>query len=171
MALVDPQIVDNETGDRIALDDRPAYSFVLGMTERLAIVGPPNSGKTTLASVLKVMHACHVAVQSTDDVSRTLGLTSEASAVVASWFGTDDGARVIEGVLCARGLRKFCALNPGVKPCCRVLVLSEVFEPPSKGQISFAKAIATVFREIEPELLARGVVVDHVTLAPLGGGR
>ena len=88
---------------------------------------------------------------------------SEASALAAEWFDEPD-ALVIEGVAVPRALRKWLAAHPEGKPCDKIIVLNQPFEDLTKGQISMAKGVATVFTQIYPELLKRGVVVGDKSL-------
>lgn len=113
---------------------------------RIAITGGPRTGKTALAGPN---------ARSTDEA---MGLGwSEASEHCASWFD-DGGPSVVEGVAVPRALRKWLATNTG-RPCDEVVVLTEPRVARSNGQITMAKGVETVMREIEPELKRRGVKV------------
>lgn len=125
--------------------------------ERLAILGAPKTGKTTLAAKLANENACEV--RGTDDL---IGLGwSEASEAAAAWFD-DPTNQIIEGVAVARALRKWLAAHPEGKPVDRLIILANApFEQHTQGQASMGKGIVTVLAEIEPELLRRGVAIDR----------
>jgi len=125
---------------------------------KIAIIGSPKSGKTTFSSsfVGNVKH--------TDDLI-SLGW-SEASEKASFWF--DESVDVIEGVAVPRALRKWLERNKTGKPVDKVIiVVNASFCELSKGQLSMAKGIVTVWNEIVRELLARGVVVEETRLTPL----
>lgn len=117
---------------------------------RVVIVGPPKSGKTTLSNQFDglVLH--------TDDTIATHDWSS-ASDEVMRWMQQDYD--VIEGVAAARALRKFCNAFPSqdVRPCDKVILLTNSYQQLSRGQATMAKAIETVMLEIIPELVRRGV--------------
>lgn len=118
---------------------------------RLVILGGPKTGKTTLAKSMTLP------VKHTDDVMH-LGW-SEASEMVATWFD-EPGPWVIEGVACARALRKWLAANEG-QPCDTIIICTEALVPLTTGQRSMAKGVMTVLAEILPELTRRGVEIQH----------
>lgn len=120
------------------------------MTERVAIIGPPRSGKTTLSAAYK--RVCHA-----DDFAR-LGW-SEASGQLALELCS---ARYdcFEGVAMVRALRKWLDRHPG-KPVDRVIYMRTPREPLSAGQSAMAKGVDAVWREVEPVLRRRGVVIEY----------
>lgn len=122
------------------------------MSERVAICGGPRTGKTTLAASISdsAMH--------TDDLI-SLGW-SEASAETAAWMAAP-GPWVIEGVAVARALRKALDMS-AYRPVDRLIVCTRPFVELSRGQAAMAKGCATVLEGILPELMSRGVVVDHL---------
>lgn len=124
---------------------------------RLVITGVPRAGKTTLARDLAVGFE----PRHTDDlISASVGW-SEVSEIVASrWFPLP-GPYVIEGVAAVRALRKWLASHPEGMPCDRVIWLDTPLLPLTRGQEIMAKGCRTVWREVEPELLARGVHVER----------
>lgn len=118
---------------------------------RILIAGVPRSGKSTLAdelgaaNKLKPLH--------TDD---HIGLGwSESSAAVAAQIRRP-GPWIIEGVAVPRALRKWLAANEG-RPADEIYWLPLECIPLTHGQASMAKGCATVWREILPALIARGV--------------
>lgn len=123
---------------------------------KIAILGAPKTGKTTLAS--KMAGDSNSSCRSTDEVMN-LGW-SEASAEVSTWF--DQDCPIIEGVGVARALRKWLERNPTGKPVDKLIVLTnEPFTAHTPGQASMGKGIQTVLAEIEPALKARGVVIER----------
>lgn len=121
---------------------------------RIAIAGSPRAGKTTLARKLGV--ELDVKPFSTDDVIH-LGW-SEASADVATRL-LGPGPYVIEGVAVMRALRKALDRHPTRKPCDRLLWLERPHQALNAGQQRMFAADEARLREIEPELLRRGVEI------------
>lgn len=120
---------------------------------RTAIIGPPRSGKTTMAL------ADGRPVYHTDDTIEKGW--SEASAEVATWFDRP-GPWIVEGVAVARALRKWLTANTEGMPCEEMLITSEVYEALSSGQAAMAKGIVTVLNEVIGPLTDRGVSVIYV---------
>ena len=119
---------------------------------RICITGGPRTGKTTLSRRMG-----SALVRHTDDLIGKLDW-SGASREVARWFG-HPGPWIIEGVAVPRALRKWLAAHQG-KPCDRVIVLTKAYTALDPGQATMAKGVNTVWREIQPILRARGVVVE-----------
>lgn len=65
----------------------------------------------------------------------------------------------IEGVAVPRALRKALAASDE-KPCDRVLFLTVAHVPTTTRQDGMAQSVLTVFEQIVPELIARGVIVE-----------
>lgn len=121
---------------------------------RICIAGGPRSGKTTLAGELQAKR-----VRCTDDI-KTVGW-SRGSSMVANWL-RQPGPWVIEGVTVARGLRKWLSQEAGEgRPCDSVFFLSGARVELTPQQANMSKGVATVWREIELELLRRGVEVKY----------
>lgn len=122
---------------------------------RVAVVGGPRTGKTTLAQTrlsdgFRVRHA--------DDLKDTHEW-SAASEEVARWLG-EPGPWVVEGVAVVRGLRKWLAANPEGRPADVVAYLERPLVELSRGQAAMAKGTATIWAGVWPELLRRGVEVQ-----------
>ena len=118
-------------------------------SERLCIVGGPKVGKTTLAGP----EAKH-----TDDLI-PLGWSKDSEAA-AKWFD-EPGNWTVEGVAVVRALRKWLEANPKGKPCDRVLYLNKPHVNLTPGQAAMTKGHKTVWDEVKPELLKRGVKIKE----------
>lgn len=123
------------------------------VTKRVVILGGPKTGKTTLAKT------ADCPVRHTDN---TMGLGwSEGSEAVAEWFD-EPGPWVVEGVACARALRKWLQAHPvGGLPCDVIVVLHTPHVEWSKGQMAMTKGINKVFGEIMEQLGDMGVEILH----------
>jgi hypothetical protein len=73
-----------------------------------------------------------------------------------------DNYGVIEGVIVPRALRKWLAIHSEGKPADEVILLQSPKVPISANQARMAKGCDTVWREIEPELVKRGVKIRKV---------
>lgn len=124
------------------------------MSARIAIAGGPRTGKTTFAQALGA--GLGVASRSTDDLMG--GDWSAASLAASRWFDAP-GALIVEGVAVPRALRKWLAANPTGKPVDKVIWIHGAKTERSKGQETMSKGCTTVWREILPELQARGVEI------------
>jgi hypothetical protein len=136
---------------------------------RVAIVGAPRCGKSTLARRMAFrlgLEAWH-----TDDLCGVLEW-SEASDEVARWMA-HPAPWLVEGVAVARALRKCLRAAPDEKPVDHVIYLTEAVAPQTQGQIAMGKGIATVWKAIEPALLALGVEVTkgRAPALPSNGAR
>lgn len=116
---------------------------------KIAIAGVPKAGKTTLAEEIKFKKTLR-----TDDLIE-MGW-SEASLKASKWFDLEEF--VIEGVAVPRALRKWLERNEG-KPCDTLIWLDTEYVVLTPGQKTMAKGCITVFNEIKPELLKRGVKI------------
>lgn len=122
---------------------------------RIAIIGSPRAGKTTLALVLGRMTGWPIL--HTDDLI-TLGW-SAVSDEVARVLGIVPDI-IAEGVAVVRGLRKSLAAAPDAPvELCFVLERPRVLL--STGQRAMQRGCATVLQEIEPELVRRGVHLER----------
>lgn len=120
---------------------------------RIAILGAPRAGKTTLAAELGGL------VRHTDDLVATHDW-SGASLAASRWFD-EPGAWVVEGVAVPRAARKWLARNETGKPFDHAIVLRTPRQPLTPGQHTMASGCETVWAEIEPELRRRGVTIEH----------
>lgn len=125
---------------------------------RIVIAGGPHSGKTTLALKLGAARG-DCPVYHSDD-AMALGW-SECSAEVALWLDRP-GPFIIEGVATVRALRKWMRAHDGA-PCDIVLWLDAPLTELTPGQAALFKGCRTVWSEITPELVDRGVrVLSHL---------
>lgn len=118
---------------------------------RTVIVGGPRTGKTTraLAEGGEIIH--------TDALVGERDFSAQSQAV-AEHLGKPESF-TMEGVTAVRALRKWMRDHPG-KPCDKVVRLTEPKVALSEGQRRLGVGCDTVFREIEPELRRRGVVIE-----------
>ncbi len=136
-------------------------SFVLCMAylPRVVVCGGPRAGKTA------------VAVRASERYSRPVFFGdalignlswSDASMEVSRWFDRE-GEWIIEGVVCARALRKWLARNDGRKRTFDVVRVTDGIHDRSDAQSAKAKGEATVWDEIAPAL--SGCMIE----VPVGG--
>lgn len=118
---------------------------------RVVIVGGPRSGKTTLAANYHDAWVYH-----TDDYIH-LGDFEDQIPALLSLF-EEKPPWVLEGVTAVRALRAWLKFFID-KPCDEVITCWDDFEELTKGQQTMKKGCLTVWRQIENELIARGVVI------------
>lgn len=122
---------------------------------RTVIVGGPRTGKTTFAKKTAGVRPVH----HTDDVAYMEW--SRQSREVATWFDRP-GPWVIEGTAAVRALRKWLRSHPLGKPADEVIFLTSSYEVLTPGQLTMGQGVATVLRQIQMELWARGVQVREL---------
>lgn len=132
---------------------------LIGSADRVAIIGGPRSGKTTLAKL--AARPPGSPVLGTDSLIK-LGW-SQASAEVARWIDTP-GPTLIEGVATARGLRKWLAehTEDDSKPFDLIVVLKGAKRNLTLQQQNMGKGVHTVLYEILGTLAKRGVNIVTV---------
>lgn len=123
---------------------------------QVLITGGPRTGKTTLADRLGAKLG--IPVRHTDDLVGQLSWSEASEEVAWSWLA-DPLPFIIEGVSIPRALRKWLAANPEGKPADKIIYLSVPRAELSAGQAAMAKGVATVWREVAPELVRRGVEI------------
>jgi hypothetical protein len=130
------------------------------MTDRILIIGGPRTGKTTLADALA--QAMGAPVSHADDVKRATW--SDVSEALSGWLGRAlPGPWLCEGVALPRALRKWLrAHSAPATPADVIYWLSKPVVQRTPGQETMAKGVETVWREVEPELIRRGVEVRNV---------
>lgn len=136
---------------------------VKGLEPLVVICGGPKTGKTTLANALgEKLGLRHELVAHTDDLVGVLDW-SEASAEVARWIYAptrNENPRIIEGVACARALRKGAVDRPETeRPCAIIVRLTVPHVPLTPGQSVMAKGEQTVWDGIRGDMLLRGVEI------------
>lgn len=124
-------------------------------SRRIAIVGAPRAGKTTIARELGA--ALGLPVHHSDDLI-DLGWSEASDALAHQIASAANDNAIFEGVAVVRALRKVLANQTG-KPIDQMLVLRTPHVPLNEGQARMAAACETILREIMPVLRARGVEV------------
>ena len=117
---------------------------------RVLITGGPKAGKTTFSGP----NALH-----TDDLIDT-HKWSALSEAISYWFD-GKGPWVIEGVAIPRALRKWLERNPEGKPADIIIYLNGTKQPLNEGQQKMHLSVRTVFNEVKPELIKRGVEIKE----------
>lgn len=125
--------------------------------DRIIICGPPRTGKSTLA--VRAGERYGLPVKFGDSLVGTHEW-SDASLEVSTWID-DPGSWIIDGVVAVRAIRKWLARNPTLSLGAVVVYLRDPIQVQTDKQRSMAKAIATIWREIEPALIARGTKIIH----------
>lgn len=129
---------------------------------RIAILGAPRAGKTTLAleigGLLTVEYGRTFTVWHADDFL-PLGWSAASNEVRRILTSADDDF-VLEGVAVVRGLRKALLALPEA-PVDRCIVLERPRLALTRGQAAMARGCATILAEIEPELRRRGLVLER----------
>lgn len=133
------------------MDEATIVSMLAGAS-RVVVAGGPRTGKTTLA--LRLGRRLSRPVRHSDALigSHAWG---DDSLEISRWLD-EPGEWIVEGVATARALRKWLAGHDG-RLDVTVLYCHEPLAHRSKGQETMAKGVATVWRQIESELRARGV--------------
>lgn len=126
---------------------------------RIVVTGGPRCGKSSACSVLEVVG---FPVRHTDELVGKFEW-SEASLLASTWLDYP-GPWVCEGVTMLRAIRKWFGRHPGAsRPCDIVLWFGKPLVEVSDGQASMVKAQHTIWSEVEPELLRRGVEVRYMS--------
>lgn len=86
---------------------------------------------------------------------------SEQSDIACKYLG-EPGTWIVEGCASVRALRKWLARSPTGKPCDAIIRMATPREPLTRGQETLRKGEATIWREIEAELVTRGVMISYV---------
>lgn len=122
--------------------------------ERIAIIGSPRAGKTTLAARLSA--ELRLPVYCSDD-HIALGWSPASDAVAQLLALRNPG--IYEGIAVVRSLRKLLAAVRDEPPVDRCIVLTRPWVQLTAGQEVLRKGCATILRGMELELLSRGVEV------------
>ena len=134
--------------------------------DRVAIVGGPKTGKTTLASeILRIRRddpeaRPHESVLRTDDAlddHPELGRFESAATTAASLLSTS-GTLLVEGTATAVALRRWMDDNEG-RPVDLVVWLRREKRPTTAGQRNMRKGVDSVVGRLIPRLEERGVTI------------
>ena len=124
---------------------------------RVLIAGGPRVGKTTMSQVLA--GGLGIKPRKTDELIGHYDF-SEAHTPVAEWFDAP-GPWVIEGVVVPRALRHWLATHSIGAPCDQVFWSDFQKAERTPAQQTMAKGCLTVWKQVEEELLQRGVTVQR----------
>jgi broad-specificity NMP kinase len=120
---------------------------------RIAIIGSPRAGKTTLAN--RFGDIFNYPVFHSDDLMH-LEWSVASNAVATQIEHYEFG--IWEGVAVVRALRKLLWTRT-TKPVDFIVVLPRPIMPLSDGQEAMRKGCETIFKSIQPELHKRGVPI------------
>jgi len=126
------------------------------MPATIVVCGAPHAGKSTYARAIasagcKLVHL---------DSLIAGHAWSEQSDIASRYFDAPTESMIIEGCAAVRALRKWLERNPTGRPCERVIRLTTPFIPHSAGQARLAAGESTIWEQVYPQLLARGVAVQ-----------
>jgi broad-specificity NMP kinase len=124
---------------------------------RIAVIGPPRAGKTTLAEAMSA--ELGVRVLHTDDLIDKLEWSAASEHVASVWFAEPD-PWIIEGVAVVRALRKWLAANAHGKPCDKIIALSKSWVSLTNRQAGMASGCASIWGAVRGPVLARGVLIE-----------
>lgn len=124
---------------------------------RIIICGGPRTGKSTLA--VRAGERYGLPVKFGDSLVGTHDW-SDASLEVSTWMD-DPSSWIIDGVVAVRAIRKWLNRNHMMSLGALVVFLRDPIQVQTDKQRSMSKAIETIWREIEPELIARGTKIIH----------
>jgi adenylate kinase family enzyme len=124
---------------------------------RIAIIGSPRGGKTTLA--LELAADLGVQVRHSDDLIGEFDWSAASEHIASTWLA-EPGPWIIEGVAVVRALRKWLESHPAGLPCDKIIVLDAPRVPLTIRQAGMGKSCATILEGIRGPLLARGVVFE-----------
>jgi hypothetical protein len=122
---------------------------------RIVILGGPKCGKTTLANAVRD-RTPGLLVRRSDDLVARLDWSARSAHIATEWLG-QPGPWICEGVAMARGLRKWLRANRDGRPCDHVAHSHTPMVHLTAGQHVMLRGCLTVFSEILPELVERGV--------------
>ncbi|MFT4265574.1 MAG: hypothetical protein QM572_19505 [Nocardioides sp.] len=141
---------------------------------RLVVVGGAMAGKSTLALELAAKEGLPVYCTDPARLARKVfpsvtyapdGVTDLSNPHASSWvvenWLSKPGPWIVEGILTARALRKWYALDCPGTPCDAVIELTSVHAEATAtaGQVSTHLAVATIFNQIRGRLEGDGVTV------------
>lgn len=139
---------------------------------RVVVIGGPRTGKTTYATKLAKQLGAHLAstgkrteheggLVSTDNYMHKANWAELPDRVIADLKDRD--SYVLEGTQAARVLRRWLVRDPESVKVDKVLVFGRPWVPRTPGQESMAKAVRTIFRDLQPLLQKAGIEIEHMT--------
>lgn len=139
---------------------------------RVVVLGGPRTGKTTYATKLAKQLGAHLAstgkrteapegLVSTDNWMHKSTWADLPDAVIKDLKGRD--SFVLEGTQAARVLRRWLVREPESVKVDKVLVFGQPWVARTPGQESMAKAVRTIFRDLQPLLQKAGIEFEHMT--------
>lgn len=129
---------------------------------RIAICGAPRCGKSTFASKLAreldspLFSTGKKALVATDNFM-TVGWDNVPRLVMERLLELDDW--ILEGTQATRVLRYWYKTAPETLKLDKVYFFDQPWVPRNGGQNAMAKGVQTIWREVRPELLKRGVPI------------
>ena len=122
---------------------------------RIAIIGSPRAGKTTLA--LRMAEQLGLPVTHSDDFIR-MGWSAQSEEIANRIRDAPHMGGIFEGGAVVRALRKLLATETD-RPVQRCVLLTKPLVPLSDSQDRMRLGCATVLAQILPELERRGVEI------------
>lgn len=144
---------------------------------RVVVIGGPRTGKTTYATKLAKQLGAHLAstgkrtqqpegLVSTDNWMHKSNWAELPDHVITDLKKRD--SFVLEGTQAARVLRRWLTRDPETVKVDKVLVFGRPWVARTPGQESMAKAVRTIFRDLQPLLQKAGIEIEHMTPPEMG---
>ena len=128
---------------------------------RVVVCGAPCAGKSTYAREVLLPRAPAGTMMWQLDTLIASHAWSDQSEVAVRYLESPNPC-IVEGCAAVRALRKWLQRHPTGRPCERVVRMTVPRTPHTPGQAKLAKGEATIWAEIEADLVSRGVDVSHI---------